>query len=257
MVRRSLGGMLWSVAGLLACSLGILSALVGTGAGRSLLATSARGVVDRAVAGHIEVGGVEGPLLTGLTLTDVVIYDPDSTLVARLPRAEFVYNPVDLLAGRAVLRGLTLERPQINLVQHASGRLNIEELPHLGEPSRGPRGPTPLVVFRNVRIDEGTVVLKLQTHQAGRERDSTHIIEAAGRDGHWRVRHFDHLTARLAAMRLSAPRQRGVRLDVMSLAVVGSDPPVRLTDLAGRVSIVGASLEADVRRLRMPRSQLS
>ena len=102
MVRRSLGGVLWSLVGLLACSLGALSALVETRAGRALLVVVARGLVDRAVSGRVVVEDIEGPLLTGLTFRGVEIYDPDSTLVARLPRADLEYDPFDFIAGRFV-----------------------------------------------------------------------------------------------------------------------------------------------------------
>ena len=68
MVRRSLGALLWSLVGLLACSLGALSALVGSGAGRTLLTAVTRESLERAVAGAVELGDVSGPLLTGVTL---------------------------------------------------------------------------------------------------------------------------------------------------------------------------------------------
>jgi autotransporter translocation and assembly factor TamB len=104
MMRRSLGAALWSLAGLLACLLGALSALVGTGAGRELLARVTETSMARVVHGSIEVGDVGGTLLTSVVLTDVRMFDGDSTLVAWLPRAELNYNPLDLAAGRVVLR---------------------------------------------------------------------------------------------------------------------------------------------------------
>src|SRR4030081_72517 len=104
-MRRSLGVALWTLVGLLACFLGALNALVGTHAGRTLLAGALAGrtllarvagtVVDGAVRGWIEVGEVRGSLLTGVVLTDVRLLDPDSTLVAWLPHAELGYNPID------------------------------------------------------------------------------------------------------------------------------------------------------------------
>src|SRR5256885_16534236 len=137
MVRRSLGTALWSLVGLVACTLGGLSALVGTDAGRALLAAAARGAFPRVVAGRVEVGDMRGSLLTGVTLSDVTVYDPDSTLVARLPHAEVDYNPIDFVAGRIVLSGVTLDHPYINLVQHKNGRLNLEELLRLGGAAPG------------------------------------------------------------------------------------------------------------------------
>src|ERR1041384_161013 len=86
MIRRSLGVALWSLVGLLACFLGAWNALVETHAGRTLLARIASAAVESAVHGRIEVGEVRGSLLTGVVLTDVRLLDPDSTLVAWLPR---------------------------------------------------------------------------------------------------------------------------------------------------------------------------
>src|SRR2546427_9515180 len=128
MIRRSLGVALWSLVGLLACFLGALNALVGTRAGRSLLARVASAAVESGVHGSIEVGDVRGSLLTGVVLTDVRLLDPDSTLVAFLPRAELGYNPIDFAAGRIVVMEVRLDRPGINNVQHAHGQTNLDEL---------------------------------------------------------------------------------------------------------------------------------
>src|ERR1043165_2047440 len=110
MIRRSLGVALWSLVGLLACFLGALNALAGTHAGRTLLARVASAAVESAVHGRIEVGEVRGSLLTGVVLTDVRLLDPDSTLVAWLPRAELGYNPIDFAAGRIVFMEVRLAR---------------------------------------------------------------------------------------------------------------------------------------------------
>src|SRR5213594_94950 len=255
MVRRSLGVALWGVVGLLAGFLGALSALIGTGAGRNLVARAAEGALRQVFTGSIEIGDVGGTLLTGLTLSDVRLYDPDTTLVAWLPRAELSYNPLEFAAGRVVLFELALREPLFNIVQHPSGRLNAEELLRLGGPdtAQGPRGPATLILFRNVRIEDGTVMLRLR---AGPAPDPTHEIDAAARDGPLRVRRFDHLTARLAALRLSSPRERGIRMDITGLAVQSSDPAVELRDVAGRITIVGDSLDADLERVRLPGSAL-
>src|SRR5206468_9016072 len=85
-VRRSLGVALWTLAGLVACVFGALSALVGTHRGRALLARAGEAALQRVFSGSVEVGNVSGALLTGLTLSDVRLFDPDTTLVAWLPR---------------------------------------------------------------------------------------------------------------------------------------------------------------------------
>ena len=86
MIRRSLGAALWTLVGLLAGFLGALSSLVGTGAGRTLLARVSEGALRQVFTGRVEIGDVRGSLLTGLTLSEVRLFDADTTLVAWLPR---------------------------------------------------------------------------------------------------------------------------------------------------------------------------
>ena len=75
MVRHSLAAALWLVAGLLASFLGALNSLVGTRAGRVLLTRVAIGGLKHVVDGTVEIGDIRGPLLTGVTLRDVRVFD--------------------------------------------------------------------------------------------------------------------------------------------------------------------------------------
>ncbi|MGH7615278.1 MAG: translocation/assembly module TamB domain-containing protein [Gemmatimonadales bacterium] len=262
MVRRSLGALLWTLVGVLACFLGGLSALVGTPAGRALLARVLQTTLQGAVAGQVELGGASGSLLRGLVLTDLKLYDRDSSLVAWLPRAELDYSLLDFAAGRVVLMAVRLDRPYLNIVQHRHGRLNIEELLRLGEPSASPRSrqplvprPKPLIVLRNVDITDGDLVLRLQSSET--PGDSLLEIDAFESDGRRRIRRFEDINGHIDAFRISAPGQRGLRVDLGTLAVRISDPPVELTDARGRVSIDGDSLEADLPVVGLPASRLS
>src|SRR5205823_4524969 len=159
---------LWTLVGLLAGFLGALSSLVGTGAGRALLARVSEGALRQAFTGTVEIGDVRGSLLTGLTLTEVRLFDADTTLVAWLPQANVSYNP--------------------------NGRL--------------------------------------------------------------RIRRFEHLDARLSALQVSSPRERGIRIDISRLAMEGSDPVVRLVDVAGRLRVIGDSMDVRLARVRLPGSAL-
>src|SRR5947199_6936416 len=260
-MRRSLGVALWSLVGLLACFLGALNALVGTHAGRTLLARVASTVVEGAVDGSIEVGEVRGSLLTGVVLTDVRLLDPDSTLVAWLPRAELGYNPIDFAAGRVVFLEVRLDRPVINIVQHANGRTNFDELLRLGEKDTvtvkplGPAGPRSLILLRNVQIDDGSLTLRLQKH--GAVSSTNEEIEYSGEDGRYRLRRFEHLNARLAALRIQAPREKGIRIDILRLATEASDPHMSIVDAQGRVTIDGSTLVADLARVRFRATQFA
>src|SRR5712671_1842418 len=260
-MRRSLGVALWTLVGLLACFLGALNALVGTRAGRTLLARVAGTVVESVVHGSIEVGEVSGSLLTGVVLTDVRLLDPDSTLVAWLPRAELGYNPIDFAAGRVVFMEVRLERPIINIVQHANGKTNFDELLRLGEKDTvtvtplGPAGPRSLILLRNVQIMDGSLTLRLQKH--GQVTRANEEIELSGEDGRYRVRRFEHLNARLAAFRIQAPREKGIRIDVVRLATESSDPKLSIADVVGSVTIDGRTLTVDLSRVRFPGTQFS
>jgi hypothetical protein len=256
MVRRSLGVALWSLVGLLACFLGALNGLVGTRAGRSLLARIASNAVERAVAGTIEVGDVRGSLISGMVLTNVKLFDADTSLVASLPRVELSYNPMDFAAGRVVLFEVLLDQPVFNIVEHQNGKINLEELLRLDQKSSGPSGkPRALVLLRNVRITDGSVNLRIQDRVS--PGDSLLEIDRFGSDGRRRVRRFEHFDARLAALRISAPRERGVRVDISRLAFESSDPHLTLVDAAGRITITGDTLDADLVRVRFPGSQFS
>ncbi|HMC19248.1 MAG TPA: hypothetical protein VKH16_08465, partial [Gemmatimonadales bacterium] len=255
MVRRSLGVALWMLAGSLASFLGALASLVGTDAGRGLLTRVTAGALHQVFTGTIEVGDVGGSLLTGLTLSDVRLFDADSTLVAWLPRADVAYNPFDFAAGRVVLFEFHLRRPVINIVQHPSGRLNIEELLRLGGPDAGKHGPPALILLRNVRITDGSVTLRLQARHA-EPGDSALEIAAGGPNGRLRVRRFEHLDAHLAALQVSSPRERGIRIDVSRLAFESTDPEVRLVDVTGRVRVIGDSMEVQLARAQLPASAL-
>src|SRR5882672_9103510 len=242
-MRRSLGVALWTLVGLLACFLGALNALVGTRAGRTLLARVASTVVEGAVNGSIEVGVV---------LTDVRLLDPDSTLVAWLPRADLGYNPIDFAAGRVVFMEVRLERPIINILQHANGKTTFDELLRHGAKETvtvrplGPAGPRSLILLRNVQIMDGSLTLRLQKH--GQVTSANEEIEFSGEDGRYRVRRFEHLNARLAALRIQAPREKGIRIDVLRLATESSDPKLTIADVVGRLTIDGRTLDVDLSR---------
>ncbi|HYS20981.1 MAG TPA: hypothetical protein VEO73_07825, partial [Gemmatimonadales bacterium] len=115
------------------------------------------------------------------------------------------------------------------------------------------------MLLRNVQIADGTLVLRLRARpgKGGEHADSALEIDAFGPDGRRRVRRFEHLQARLTALRLSAPGERGIRADIAALAVAISDPRVRLTDALGHITIVGDSLDADLKRLRLPQTALA
>src|SRR5204863_853948 len=81
-------------------------------------------------------------------------------------------------------------------------------------------------------------------------------IAGGGPNGRLRVRRFEHLDAHLAALQVSSPRERGIRIDVLRLAFESTDPAVRLVDLTGRLHVIGDSMEVRLARVQLPASGL-
>ena len=250
-MRRSLGGALWAIVGLLACGLGVHRGLTGTAEGRAFLAAAGSGLLNRGLAGRVDIAEVGGTLVTGLWLRDVRVFDASGTPIAAVPRVDVGFNPFDLSAGRIVIGPVRLERPDIHVVQHASGRLNVEELvrPRTGPPSAGPR---PLVQFRDVTVVGGTVVVALLDRPS--PDDTAHETERHPVDGRRRVRRFTGLNARLASLRVSSPLERGVRANITSLALAASDPAITVRELRGRVTVVGDSVLVGLGHVSLPAS---
>src|SRR5258707_802379 len=56
-------------------------------------------------------------------------------------------------------------------------------------------------------------------------------------------------------MRIQAPREKGIRIDILRLATEASDPKLSIADVVGRVTIDGRTLDVDLSRLRFPATQ--
>src|SRR3989442_14376808 len=103
-----------------------------------------------------------------------------------------------------------LERPIINIVQHANGKTNFDELLRLGEKDTvtvrplGPAGPRSLILLRNVQIMDGSLTLRLQKH--GQGTTANQEIEFSVEDGRYRPRRFERLNAPRRACPIQQPR---------------------------------------------------
>src|SRR5207244_12550547 len=120
-------------------------------------------------------------------------------------------------------------------------RVHGEDLCRLGRPYQGLHGPAALILFRTVRITDGTVTLRLQAKRP-EPGDSSLEIASDAPNGRLRVRRFEHLDARLSALQVSSPRERGIRIDISRLAMESSDPAGRAEEAAGRLRVIGDSM---------------
>ncbi|MGB7212560.1 MAG: translocation/assembly module TamB domain-containing protein [Gemmatimonadales bacterium] len=265
MHRRFIRVSLVSVLGMLGTIIGTFAAVFFTPAGRGLAGRALAERMNGLVRGEVEVGAVGGTVLTGLDFDQLVIRDSAGALLADIPHAEVRYRLLEILAGRIVLQRLTLEHPVFHVIKHRDGRMNYEEVLHLGE-SKG-EGPGTLVRFSDVEIRDGSLLLdvpwsppdSMRTRALARtalelDRARPGRIIEAGPEGLTRRIRFDRLTARIPMMRLGTPDHQPVRFTVDSLATRISDPAVSIVALNGTIEVDGTTLSFKLSRARLPHS---
>ena len=201
--------------GTVAALIGIITSLTLTPPGRDLLARVVSDQLDRVVNGTIEVGGISGSFLYGITLENVVIRDTQGVLLAELPRARTGYALMRFLAGDVVLTELELDDPTIQIIQHHNGRMNYEDVLGLGEGDG--TGRRPLVELRNVRINDGHLSIafpwrpkedwtpvQLDSAIAAERAEPGRVLERTP-EGFRRVITLSDLTARSSRISISTP----------------------------------------------------
>ncbi|MGH7531796.1 MAG: translocation/assembly module TamB domain-containing protein, partial [Gemmatimonadales bacterium] len=257
-----------SVLGMLGTIVGTFVAVFFTPAGRGLAGRALAERMNGLVRGDVEVGAVGGTVLTGLELDQLVIRDSGGALLADIPHAEVRYRLPEILAGRIVLQRLTLDHPIFHVIKHRDGRMNYEEVLHLGE-SEG-HGPGTLVRFSHVEIRDGSLQLdvpwsppdSMRTRDRAREallvdRARPGRVIEAGPEGLTRRIRFDHLTARFPLLRLGTPDHRPVQFVVDSLTTRISDPAVTVVALNGTVEVEGTTLSFRLSRARLLHSSFA
>ncbi len=250
----------------LAAGLGVVSALLGTPAGRALLARLLTDQAPRLVRGSVHIGGVEGPWVDGLALDSVVIRDTSGVLVAEVPRLRVSYHLSDLLAGRFIFSSALLERPVLQVIKHRSGRLNYEEVFRLNEGGgQGGVKRAPLIEIRGVRVTGGRLTIRLPWHPDGRihtarQVDSALAFERArpgrrienGAEGLEMVRTIEGLETGMPVFRISTPDHQPVMIQIERLAARLSDPAIEIRDLRGLVRTKDDSLLFDLDHAELP-----
>ncbi|HRZ10650.1 MAG TPA: hypothetical protein P5319_12255, partial [Gemmatimonadales bacterium] len=251
--------------GTVALVVGLLAALTVAPPGRRLLARTVTTLSDRVFRGHLTIGEVSGNFLSTLSLTGVVLTDSSGAVVAEFPRLDVRYHLPNLLAGRFDFAAVRAEAPVIDLVRRKNGRMNYEEVLHIGEGTG--TGRPPLIEIHNLEIHGGTLTLRLPWHPApwvppGR-RDSALAAERAlpgrvivqGLEGLELVRRFDSLDLGLERLTISTPDRDPLSMVIDTLGVRVSDPGVRVQQARGRARIKGDSLSFEITRGALPNSE--
>lgn len=255
--------------GLLGGGLGLATALAASPPGRALLARAASEALSRALRGQVTIGSVGGSFFGGLTIRDLEIRDDAGNPFASIPRAVADYRLENLLAGRIVLDRLILVEPRIEIVKWRSGRTNLEDILRLGEGEPGTGSPQ-LVEFRQVLIASGDITVRVPWNPPDTADTPQEVAVAlaaqravpgreiaTGPEGLERVIRFRQLTGRFPRITISTPDRDPIQVEVDTVAVAVSDPPVTILDLAGRFEVANDTLAFDVARAVLPNSEVA
>ena len=121
---RRLGFALLGLVALLALAVGALLYYFQSPPGQRLLRQEILGVVNQAIAGRLEIAGLELNRSGKLVLTGAALYDPEGHLVARIERLEAKARLLQLVEKRIHLTNVDLQRGELLLVQGPAG-LNL------------------------------------------------------------------------------------------------------------------------------------
>ncbi len=251
------------VVGVAASLVGVLVALTLTPPGRALLARNVSHQLGVLLRGQVLVGNIEGSFLRDLVLTNVVVRDTSGVLLVSLPVVRVSYLIPNFLARRFILEKLEVDRPVINLVRHASGRWNYEEVLRLSEGPPGKKSTPPLIEFRNMKLTDGALSLAYpwptgHMTDAERERQVNSVRATPGRivsdtrEGTKRIMTFSNLTTAIRRLRISTPDHKPVLAVIDTLRTDASEPALQLRQLQGTIEQQGDSLKFWLTRAALP-----
>ncbi|MCU0621018.1 MAG: hypothetical protein MUC69_05890, partial [Gemmatimonadales bacterium] len=257
----ALRSLLLLVLGVTASGIGLVLALTLTPPGRALLADNVEVLLDDLLDGEVAIGRITGSFLRDLHLERVVIRDGGGELLAQVAALDLRYTIPGLLQRRYVFDSVRLERPVINLVRHADGRWNYQEVLKLGR-GKGSGRPPDLIELRHVTLDDGAIALAYpwpSNRLSDRQRDSVirlvrsqpHRMVTETAEGTKRVIAISGVAARLERLRISSPERKPLLIVIDSLRADASDPFVQVRDAQGVAEQAGDSL-----RLWLPRAVL-
>ena len=249
--------------GAVATTLGVAGAMLFTPAGLQLLARVITAEAPKLVRGSVYIGAVRGGWLSGFALDSVVIRDTSGALLISAPHVEVRYHLANLLAGRVVFASARAIRPEIQLIKHRSGRLNLEEILRLGEGP--PSGRPALIEINDLHVENGHLTLRLPWNPDGRlhlarQVDSALAFERTkpgrriepGPEGLELVRSIDGINGDFPVLRISTPDRQPITIEIARLEARVSDPPLEVLAMRGRLRTKADSLLFEVDHFELP-----
>jgi autotransporter translocation and assembly factor TamB len=168
MVRKLLliGGAVVLVFGLLLYA--ILAGLV-LGSSRDAALQAVLSSVSNALQGDLEVGGLQGSLLSSLVMRDVIIKDEQGRVIGQIEALRLSYDLLSLLRLRLIVHEIDIVHPRFTIAEEPDGFLNISRAlaskqPRQAATRQEPRsgfGLPVAIVVENVRLRDGEMALGL------------------------------------------------------------------------------------------------
>ena len=205
---------------------------------RTWLVQTAAQRISHRLNGALEIGALEGSLLSAPSLANVVVRDHTDAVVARIDAVHLRYQPTSLLRGKLIIHDIEIIRPGLTLRQAPDGTVNLARLvPTTSPPAdsaatqSGTLAPLIAVQIRRLRVQDGRSRVTLGFLKGVTEISGLQITLEGHAD------------------------DTGVHLTVQEFAAQTHPAQVNLTGLRGTLHMTGKQLRIEQLQLRTKNTQ--
>jgi len=255
-------GVVWTGIGfatLVGVLLFILVLVTQSAFGREQVRQIAVRVASGYLLGSLHLGALRFGPGCALAIDSAALRDPDDSLLVSLGPTRATCDFGALVQRRLVVTSLDVARPNVIVRQLPSGTWNWSRAikPDTSPPQPSTGGPSPVAVVGPIRLTGGVVVLEVPwappDSLRGAARDRAIDSALAGRvpvirrsgNALLRRREFSGISIDAALVR-TAIGDTTVIAQLNGLAVASVDPAVTVRRIAGRVTLIGSSVDLEL-----------
>ncbi|MFH0990650.1 MAG: hypothetical protein V1799_11615 [bacterium] len=201
----------------------VLGGMTQTRMFRSYLRTVVLSTLSKALEGEVQLGQIEGNLLTGFWIDSLRVNTSDSE-IAFIDRVEARYDPLGFLFNKVSLSRITLLNPRFSLMRSGDSTWNFNRLFKSSTSDSTPSSWTITLGF--VEIKNGSIVVKDSIGMKARS-----VIDSS-RDR----TEFDYADLAVHQFDLKASatiRRQEIRCEISSLSFESVEPEFHLVQLGG------------------------
>ena len=200
---------------------------------RAQLLRIATKIISHQLNGSLEVGRIDGSLLSAPTLHEVILRDHQGTVMGRIATARLRYDLFALLRKRMHVRQAEFVRPQLTLMHTSDGRLTLHPIFVTSPRKRKAKTPFPFIVqVEAARIIDGEFQLGFPFLQGV------------------------HTATDVQANVSGEVRHKYVHIEVQSLTTLSTPANVAIRTLQGAMTISGHDIRFQKASLRTDTTQI-